>query len=393
MPNFAVLREEIQDFINQNLNADLPSLILKGSPFKDVSIQEIAAQIEAKQKAKKKLPTWFNAKNILYPPTLNLEQTSSEITAQHKANLVNGKVIDLTGGFGIDSHFFCKKAEEVWHCEINTTLSSLAAHNHKILVPNCKMNFVPGNGLEFLKNSSLNFDWVYVDPSRREKGKKVFLLENSTPNIIESLEWICKKTKNLLVKTSPLLDINRSIQQLKFVSNLHIIAVDNDVKELLWVVQPNKQSENIEVDCYNYKKNQSEKFSCFFSSVKENEVDYNKPQQFLYEPNAAIMKSGCFQALTEKYSVKKIAVNTHLFTADEKIDFPGRRFQILKNIAFSKKALANLGIKKANIATRNFVLSVEQIRKKFKIKDGGKTYLFFITAQDGEKIILVCEKL
>ncbi|TQD40204.1 THUMP-like domain-containing protein [Haloflavibacter putidus] len=393
MPDFAVLKDEIQDFINQNLQADLPALILKGSPFKEVSIQEIAAQIEAKQKAKKKLPTWFNAKNILYPPTLNLEQTSSEVTARHKAILVNGKVIDLTGGFGIDSHFFCKKAEEVWHCEINTELSLLATHNHKILAPKCKMNFVTGNGLEFLKNESLEFDWVYIDPSRREKGKKVFLLENSTPNILENLEWISKKTQKLLIKTSPLLDINRSIQQLKWVNKLHIVAIDNEVKELLWVVEPNYQTEKIKVECFNYKSKSTEKFTCLFSSIKEKEISYSKPQQFLYEPNAAIMKSACFQALAEKYSVKKIAANTHLFTADQQIDFPGRRFKILEKLHFSKKALANSGIKKANIATRNFVLSVEQIRKKFKIKDGGETYLFFVTTQDEEKMILVCEKI
>lgn len=391
MPQLAILQKEVQDFINKNLKADLPSLILKGSPFEKVSIQEIVSQIESKHKAKEKLPTWFAAKNIVYPPRLNLEQTSSEITAKHKAKLVYGKVIDLTGGFGIDTHFFCKNAEQVWHCEINASLSAIAKHNNTVLNPACTINFQAIDGLGFLKNSSIGFDCIYIDPSRRAKDKKVFLLEDSLPNIIDNLEWIANKCQCFLLKTSPLLDINRTLSQLKWVKEIHIVAVKNEVKELLWLIEL-KNKDKPKLKTFNYKTNGVQKFSSALHS-KTDKIEYSKPLSFLYEPNAAIMKSGCFEALGKDYKLKKLASNSHLYTSESLIKFPGRKFKVVKSLPFSKKAVKSLGLKKANITTRNFILSVEQIRKKFKIKDGGTDYLFFTTTKNDEKQVLQCKKV
>ena len=258
--NLNILNTEVQEFINSNLKTDLTKLILKGSPFEDVTIQEIAEQIVAKSKCENKLPSWFSTKNIYYPNKLNIEQTSSEITAKYKANLLNGNsLIDVSGGFGVDSYYFAQNIKQVTHCEINRELSEIVTHNFKQLqVKNIK-NYI-GDGLLFLKETTQNFDWIYVDPSRRNNSKgKVFLLEDCTPNLPENLDLFFKKTTNILIKVSPILDLTSVVNELKFVKEIHIIAVDNDVKELLLVLGKN-YTQLINIQTVNIKKNSIQKF-------------------------------------------------------------------------------------------------------------------------------------
>ena len=238
--NQNILNKEVQEFIQLNLKADITKLILKGSSFKNVTIQEIAEQIISKNKCKTKLPTWFNTANIYYPNKINVEQTSSEITAEYKSNLVSGNTLaDISGGFGVDSYYFSKKIKEVFHCEINLELSEIVSHNFKQLeIDNCKT--ISEDGISFIKDSKTNFDWIYTDPSRRDdKKEKVFLLKDCLPNIPENLDLLFAKTKNILIKTSPILDIKKAISELNFVKEVHIIAIDNDVKEVLYMLEKN----------------------------------------------------------------------------------------------------------------------------------------------------------
>jgi len=371
---------------------DITTLILAGSPFEDITAQELAQQIIGRQKATQKLPTWFSKMRIYYPPKLNLEQTSSEVTAFYKSNLVSGDtLIDLTGGFGIDDYFFSKTIKHVTHCEINEELSALARHNFKILETTnivCEI----GNGLDILKKID-TIDWIYIDPSRRNDSKgKVFFLEDCLPDVPGHLNFLFAKTSNLLIKTSPLLDITVGIRSLQYVKEVHVIAVSNEVKELLWVIEKEYLGD-CKIKTVNISKKETQEFSFFLQEEAQKPPVLESPKTFLYEPNAAILKSGGFLSIGAYFKLKKLHQHTHLYTSDQKIDFPGRRFEIVNIFPYHKKNMARAGISKANITIRNFPESVVNIRKKHKINDGGQTYLFFTTDKDNKRIVLQCNKV
>ncbi|MFA5299644.1 MAG: class I SAM-dependent methyltransferase [Lutibacter sp.] len=390
--NNNILNKEVQQFINDHLKSDVTKLILKGSPFEVVSIQEIAEQIVAKNSCEKKLPTWFNSENIYYPNKLNIEQTSSEITSNYKSELVSGEtLVDITGGFGVDAYFFSQKVSKITHCEINEELSNIVSHNFKQLgVKNCVFKKV--DGIEFIKNNQEHFDWIYADPSRRNDAKgKVFLLKDCLPNIPENLDTIFQKTNNILLKVSPILDITSAINELIFVKEIHVVAVENEVKELLFLLEKD-YTKSIQIKTINITKNESQKFD--FNLNETSNASFSEPEKYVYEPNAAILKSGAFLQVSEKLNIAKLHQNSHLYTSNTLMDFPGRKFEIKHCISYNKKQLLQLiPSKKANIATRNFPETVAQIRKKTGLKDGGNQYLFFTTDFNNKHVVLICGKV
>ncbi|MBT8324729.1 MAG: class I SAM-dependent methyltransferase [Winogradskyella sp.] len=391
--NKDILDTDIQLFINNNLYTDVSDLILKGIPFNHIDSKLIIEQIEAKKRSVKKLPTWFNSENIYYPNKLNIEQTSSEITAKYKADLVSGNsLIDLTGGFGVDTYYFSKQISTVIHCEINSGLSEIVKHNYKTLnVPNIEC--LNENGIDALKRIDETFDWIYIDPSRRDDAKKkVFLLSDCEPNVKTFQGLFLKYAKNVMIKTSPLLDIKATKNDLKYVNELHIVAVNNEVKELLWILERNYKSE-LKIKTTNLVKSGQQVFEFNFEEESTAIAKYSAPMVFLYEPNSAILKAGAFNAVSALLNITKLHKHSHLYTSDALVEFPGRRFKIEKAIPFNKKIFAKEKISKANVTTRNFPLSVGDIRKKLKIKDGGNIYLFFTTNLSDEKIILICSKI
>lgn len=390
--NSALLHTTVQDFINIHLKTDVTKLILKGSPFENISIQDIAEQIEAKKKCEKKLPTWFHTKNIYYPNKLNIEQTSSEITANYKSKLVEGNsLIDITGGLGIDTYYFSKQVKNVNHCELNNDLQQLVAHNIKALkVENIKT--FAGNGLDYLKNKTKTYDWIYIDPSRRSDTKdRVFLLKDCLPNVPENLTLLFEKSNSILLKVSPILDISSAIQELKFVKEIHIVAVKNEVKELLFILKKGFIG-NIKIETINFKTTINQHFNFIFQS--EAVSTYAEPKKYLFEPNAAILKAGAFNQVSEHLNIDKLHQHSHLYTSNNLIQFPGRRFKINHCIPYDKKIIKKLiPSKKANITTRNFPETVNQIRKKTSLKEGGNHYLFFTTNINNNHIVLICEKV
>ncbi len=392
--NKALLHPEVKKFIKKHLASDLTKLILKGSPFPELSIQEIAIQITGINKAKNKLPTWFENKNILYPPNLNLEQTSSEITANYKSGLISGDtLIDLTGGFGIDDYYFAKRFQKVIHCELNEALSKLAAHNFSELrASNIEAHV--GDGIQFLKELDEKVDWIYLDPARRDDyGGKVFLLEQCTPNVPDNLKLLFQKSDNILIKSSPLLDLSAGIAELRKVVEIHIVSVNNEVKELLWILNRNISKE-IKIKTINITKKETQYFEGVLDDPAVQGSKYSHPLKFLYEPNPAIMKSKLFGSLSTKTNTYKLQVNSHLFTSEELQTFPGRSFEIIEIVPYNKKALKkSLKLNKANISIRNFPKSVSELRKELKIQDGGNEYLFFTTDLNNDKIVLVCRKV
>lgn len=389
--NHYILNKEVQDFMNTHLKSDVTKLILKGSPFESVSIQEIAEQILAKNNCEKKLPTWFNAENIYYPNKLNIEQTSSEFTANYKSDLVSGETfIDITGGFGVDAYFFSQKVSKITHCEITEDLSTMVSHNFKQL--NIKnITTYLGDGIEFLEKSKEKFDWIYADPSRRNDAKeKVFLLEDCLPNIPENLDLLFQKTDHILLKVSPILDLKSAINELNYVKEIHVVAVENEVKELLFLLKKN-YIKSIEVKTINIAKTYTQKFN--FNLGENINATFSEPKKYLFEPNTAILKAGAFQQISAHLKIDKLHQHSHLYTSDKLVDFPGRRFEIKQCISYNKKQLLQLvPSKKANITTRNFPETVAQIRKKTGLKDGGNQYLFFTTDVNNKHLVLICEK-
>lgn len=390
--NRFILDTDVQSFINKHFNDDPVKLILSGSPFPKVSIQEIVSQIISKKKCKTKLPTWFDAQEIYYPDKLNIEQTSSEITAKYKASLISGDLLlDITGGFGVDDVAFAERFKSVIHCEINTELSEIVAYNFKKLkVENVET--VAVDGLQYLLKSNHKFDWIYSDPSRRNDLKeRVFLLKDCLPDIPENLDFLFGYTNRILIKVSPVLDISSSISELKFVSDVHVVAVENEVKELLFILKKNYNGK-ISIKAINIKK---DKFEVFTSeSVCLTEPTFSLPESYLYEPNAAILKAGLFNEVSVEFKIHKLHRNSHLYTSNKLINFPGRRFRILQISAYDKKKLKKMiPTKKANITTRNFPETVAQIRKKIGFKEGGDLYLFFTTDLNNKHVVLICEKV
>lgn len=387
-----VLNQAIQDFINSNLNKDISKIAFQKNPFPEVDFAVILNQITAKSKSEHKLPTWFSTDEIVYPSKISVEQTSSEKTALYKSELISGEsLIDLTGGFGVDDFYFSKKFKSVVHCEMDYELSDIVNHNFQQLKAK-NINCFAGDSFEILKNLNRKFDWIYIDPSRRSDAKgKVFMLKDCLPNVPELLENYFKYSENLLIKTAPILDISAGLIELSNVKTIHIVALDNEVKELLWEISKNYSGE-IEIKTANITKEKIEKAN--FSLEDSPEIFYSEPKKYLYEPNSAIMKSGAFDAVSSQFNLDKLHQNSHLYTSDMFIDFPGRIFEITENIKYGKSQMKQfLKNKKANITTRNFPESVENIRKKWKIADGGNLYCFFTTDLNTNKIVLLCTKI
>ncbi len=390
--NNNILKSGPQEFIENNWNADSLSVLLKKPIFSGVSQKELAEQLEAKKKCWRKLPTWFTTRTIYYPPKLHIEQSSSEQTAAYKAKLISGKtVLDLTGGLGVDSFYFSKKISQVFHCEVNTNLSKIACHNFNVLGAK-NISCHSGDGMYFLENSKERFDWVYIDPSRRNGVKgKVFLLSDCMPDVPKYLNSIFDKSDTILLKTSPLLDIKQGISELEYVKELHIVGIKNEVKELLWVLKKGFLGK-IEIKTINLKETGNEAFNFQLDEEKETNAILGLPLDYLYEPNATILKAGAFKIIGKHFGLKKLHNHSHLYTSGELVGFPGRRFFIENVLPYTKKTWQQLRLTKANITTRNFPLSVSVLRKQLKIKEGGDDYLFFTTDLNERRIIIHCKR-
>jgi hypothetical protein len=388
-----ILDAEIQEFIQKNLGVAISKLALQKNPFPSVEWIAILNQIESKSKAKEKLPTWFNTQDIIYPSKISIEQTSSERTASYKSTIVSGdSLIDLTGGFGVDDYYFAKKIKRVAHCEINTELSRIVAHNFEQLDAK-NITCHTGDSLITLTSLNTKWDWIYIDPSRRNDAKgKVFMLKDCLPDVPDNLDFYFKNSDAILIKTAPLLDLTAGLSELKQVKTIHIVALENEVKELLWELHKDFNGDTT-IKTVNILKDKTETFD-FILNRQTEITSYGLPQAFLYEPNSAIMKSGGFEEVSNYYKLDKLHKHSHLYTSSTLIPFPGRVFEIENSFLYNKTEMKNhLENKKANITTRNFPDSVESIRKKWKIKEGGNVYCFFTTDENNNKIVLICTKI
>lgn len=379
-----LISKDVQEFIRQNINSDLIQLLLKKSPFADVTMAEIVQQIKGRKTAEKKFP-FLLKEGVVFPPNLNLEQASSQSTAKYKAQDLRGKsFLDLTCGFGIDAYFLTKNFEEVTLIEQNPELISIVENNWKAL--DRKANFINQNLEEFLKKNQQKFDVIYLDPARRDQqNKKKFLLEDLSPNLLEIEKELHSISDKIIVKLSPLIDISYLISELKNITEIQIIAVRNEVKELVLIIENNQSTDNQQpttIKCINLESKEHE-FSFNFNEEKSAKSEFSKGLDFLYIPNNSILKAGAFNSISQQFGLKKLHPNTHFYTSEHKIEnFPGRVLQIEKIEAKDLKKGD-----KYNIISKNYPLKPEEIKKKYKLTDGGNHYLIFTQSVIGKEIM------
>ncbi len=371
----------VQRYIRQHENDDVKDLVLKHKAILGVPAAHVFEQITSRKKARQKLPLYYNTEGIIFPPLVNFEQCSSETTAAYKSALVknllhgaNFTAADLTGGFGVDSFFLSKNLRTIHYVEPEEFLLEIARHNHHLLGAS-NITYHRSTAEEFLMKTAESFDLVYMDPSRRTGGRRIHSLEGSRPDVLKLKEKIFEKTNFLLVKASPLLDIQAGIKQLTDVRKAFVISVGNECKELLFLCQKNFPGVPV-IEATNLI-GSPQTFEFNFAEEKELQVTYSDPLKYLYEPNASILKGGAFKSLAHRFGLKKIQVNTHLYTGDELIEeFPGRKFAIEKLVKPDAVEMKKyFPEKKANITTRNYPLTPEELKKKTGLKDGGEKFL------------------
>ena len=385
-----LLETEIQ-FIQENLSRDPVAIALEASKYPDLDVPKLVGQIKARQKLKDKMPQWVANTQVFFPPSLALEQSSSEETAHYKASLVKGKIVDLTGGMGLDSYAFARAGCEVDYLERQADLAQITAYNHQQLNAG-RIRHHATDSLTWLEQQKDTFDFLYVDPARRDKaGNKVVLLQDCEPNAIELIPHISEKT-SLLIKTSPLLDIERAIKELEGVEKVYVICIKNEVKELLFL-KTNNSSEDPEISIIELNQENPLLFMAKKSSETQSNIKFSDCKNYLFEPHAGILKGGFFKTVSA--SVTKIAPNTHLYTSEEAdTKFPGRAFQVIAEGSLEKKWLQEvLPGKKANISTRNFPINADEIRKKFQLKDGGEFTLFAFRDFSNKNRVVLAKKI
>ena len=438
------MNQATQDFIRQHQDDDVRQLAFLGSKYPEVDMPFALDQIRGRKMARVKLPRWASLEGIIYPPHISMEQCSSESTALYKAELAarllglpassssSGtemkaeneiEFVDLTGGFGVDfSYIAARLGVKSMYVERQAHLCEAAKENFERL--GLKNAIVKnGDGIEVLHSfhpkkkdaasaddslgitydqplsllkTNLGLKLIFIDPARRDDaGNKVVSLKDCTPDVTVLQEEMLSKADYVIIKLSPMLDWHRAISELSHVREVHIISVNNECKELLLVLSARNMGENLRIYCIN----DAQSFVCDELDMKSSQVKIApstlEEMQYLYEPNASLMKAGCFGVLSGRYDARMLSKNSHLFVSQAPIEaFPGRSFRIIAVSSFNKKELKRhlSGITKANIATRNFPLSVAELRKRLKLKDGGETYIFATTLSDESHVLVITEK-
>lgn len=408
------MNQATQDFIRQHQDDDVRQLAFLGSKYPEVDMPFALDQIRGRKMARVKLPRWASLEGIIYPPHISMEQCSSESTALYKAELAarllglpassSGtemkaeneiEFVDLTGGFGVDfSYIAARLGVKSMYVERQAHLCEAAKENFERL--GLKNAIVKNeDGIEVL-HSLKELKLIFIDSARRDDaGNKVVSLKDCTPDVTVLQEEMLLKADYVIIKLSPMLDWHRAISELSHVREVHIISVNNECKELLLVLSARNMGENLRIYCIN----DAQSFVCDEMDMESSQVKIApstlEEMQYLYEPNASLMKAGCFGVLSERYDARMLSKNSHLFVSREPIAaFPGRSFRIIAVSSFNKKELKRhlSGITKANIATRNFPLSVAELRKRLKLKDGGETYIFATTLSDESHVLVITEK-
>ena len=443
------INDNVKDFIKRHLNDDVNKLALSKFP-EEIDKQFVIRQIQARQVLSKKLPSWAESDELVFPKKLSLEQCSSELTAKYKALLLSTNphksprkisadscilvdektiLVDLTGGMGVDTSFLSDNFDKTYYVEMQEELCDIARHNFKILNKNIEV--VNDNAEHFLTTCG-EVDCIYLDPARRDEyGRKMVSLHDCSPDVAELQDILLKKAKKVLVKVSPMLDIEMIKKELIDIAEIHVVAVRNECKEILVILgqqttDNGQQSSSIAHGSQLIATDLRENWNFSFTEDEEQNAEWtlaDKVGRYLYEPGAAFMKAGCFKLLSQNYNLDKLHRNSHLYTSDVLVsDFPGRIFEVINVVPFDKKAkkeitsrcqqttdngqqtlsedfsatqqLSNSAtLKKASVATRNFPLSAEELKKNLGLQDGGNFYIFGTTMKGEKKVVILTKKV
>lgn len=389
-----LLEPEVQKFIKDHQLDDPFLLSLNTKKSNNFPLNEAIEQIQSRQKAKGKLPTWLDKEGLIFPPPVSVEQSSSEVTAEFKAGLIGGEsCVDLTGGMGVDSSLFAQHFKEVHYVEADEELCQRAGHNFDRLgIINILVHHKAAE--DFLKNIEQKLDVIYLDPSRRVKGRKTFRIEDFSPNPYDIIPK-CKSFSNqVLVKLSPLVDISFLIQEFQPIY-IWVIALKNEVKEVLCLIKNETSPTRTKAIDLDVNGEIISEFSFFRAEESESKSEFSLHLKYLYEPNSAILKAGPFKLIGKHYKLKKLHRHSHLYTSDELVEyFPGKTFLIKEALTQNEKKVHKLfPDKKVNVITRNYPLSANQLKSKFGLKDGGDQFLIGTTLKDGKKVLLMCAQV
>ncbi|MCQ2235912.1 MAG: class I SAM-dependent methyltransferase [Bacteroidales bacterium] len=401
LENISLTVEE-KEIVEQNLSADVANLALQLKPKQNTRPDVILRQIDGVQHMKDKCPLWAENTSIVYPRKISLEQASSQATAEYKAALCGGdSLVDLTGGMGVDFSFMSRKFSKATYVEMNEELCAVSSHNFKVLGLN-NVNTVCSTAEEYLESIEGKVSCIMIDPARRDDvGRKTVKISDCTPDLTQICDKLLAKAEMVVAKLSPMLDISEALSNLKGVSEIHILSVCGECKELLLVLRstPVVPTPQLPIHTVNILKDGQKEVLTFTPSEEKGAFSRFAitPRLYLYEPNASILKAGAFRTISMRYEeLYKLHVNTHLYTSDEVIaDFPGRKFEVCSWSTLTPGDLQILlrNTKKANLSVRNFPMTVEKLRAKLNLKEGGDVYLFAVTLSDGKKVILRCKKI
>lgn len=386
-----ILNDAVRHWIVENEDVDENEFLLQHRELYGVSASWIAQQLIGRRKAKRKLPVYYSNEHIVYPPSIHIEQSSSQRTAEFKAEVVRTilpdpaiKIADLTLGLGMDAYSLSKICSKLYATEPLNPLLFLTQHNHQWLGAD-NIEYSNKDSVEYLMRTLESFDLIFIDPSRRKEGLKTFRFTDALPAIPEMLPLCFSRAPNVLVKGAPFLDIKFALGELHRVISVWVVAVENECKEILFHLIDRPESIAM-VHAVHLTKSSREHFSFSYAEEAAIAIDYSPPGQYIYEPNVSFVKAGMFKLLTRKFPISKLHPNTHLYTADQKVmDFPGRIFQF-------KASLNKQFDSPVNIVLRNYPLSPENVLKKYKLKEGGSDYLLGFTATD-KPHLWICERL
>ena len=431
--------DKVKDFIGKHLKDDVGRLALAKFP-EGIDREFVIRQVHARQVLSKKLPSWAENDGLIFPKKLSLEQSSSELTALYKKSLLSDvdemvriaicenqcqsvvmtkTLIDLTGGMGVDTAFLSDNFDHTFYVEMQEELCEIARHNFKVL--NKNITVVNDNAEHFLQDCD-DVDCIYLDPARRDEyGRKMVSLHDCSPDVVELHDLLLQKAKRILIKVSPMLDIEMIKKELKDISEIHVVAVRNECKEVLIEIQNliNSESQKIETQslCDSepsikiFATDLRENWNISFTEDEEQNAQWllaDNVRRYIYEPGVACMKAGCFKLLSQRYALDKLHRNSHLYTSDELVsDFPGRIFEVVNVVPFDKKAKKavwesqcledtkndSASHKKASVATRNFPLSAEELKKNLGLGDGSEYYIFGTTMKGEKKVVVLTKKI
>ena len=406
------------EFIQAHADDDIRTLALKAGGREDIDLPFALDQIAGRQTARRKLPSWAATEGITYPPHISMEQCSSEQTARYKADVARriaggGLLIDITGGFGVDFSFMARAFDTAVYVERQEHLCAIAQKNLALLgAANCRI--VNGDGVDHVRTTNVHASMIYADPARRNgNGGRTYAIGDCTPDMTEVMDTLLDKTDHVMIKLSPMLDWHKAVSDIgRNVREVHIVSAANECKELLLVISREcdrpltvfcADDDNVisytpetgrltpaESPTHTDAHPQSEN-----GDGTEDKTEPSRAPLFLYEPNASIMKAGCFALVGRRYGVRQISKDSPLFISDKPADnFPGREFTVEAMTGMNKKELKKtLGtVTQANIATRNFPLSVAELRRRLRLKDGGDTYIFATTTADRKHILFICKR-